>query len=158
MAGKCDLVIDSIKGVVYRRFINGTMIRAGWMEKRGYWYVGKKSVHSLVWTHVNGTVPEGLEIDHINGNRSDNRISNLRVVNRSQNGQNRHYCSGKNKTSGVKGVHWDAERNKWRTHIVVNQKQIYLGRYPTLAEAHRVYREAAAKYHTHNPHAAGRSC
>lgn len=72
---------------------------------------GKRQyVHRLAWLYVYGKFPK-VEIDHINGNKSDNRIINLREANRSQNSMNRGPAI-KN-ISGHKGVVWDKERNKW---------------------------------------------
>ena len=87
--------------------------QAGHVEKAsGYVRVGVKGVergtyksllgHRVVWQMVYGEIPSGMEIDHINGNRSDNRIENLRIVTPTENARN-HGISKRNK-SGVVGV------------------------------------------------------
>ena len=84
-------------------------------------------VHRLVWEEANGPIPEGMTIDHINGDRFDNTLSNLRMVTQQENTKN----SAKNKTntSGVSGVSWCKRRSKWRAYVRVSYNQITLGTY-----------------------------
>lgn len=79
--------------------------------------------HRLAWLYVFGVWPK--ELDHINQNKRDNRICNLREVSRKENMQN--VTLHKHNTSGVKGVAWHKQRNKWRAYIFVDYKQISLG-------------------------------
>ena len=72
-------------------------------------------VHRVVWAIHHGRDPGQLQIDHINGNRVDNRINNLRLVTCSQNNCNARIRS--DNTSGVKGVSWHKEKGKWRAEI-----------------------------------------
>lgn len=81
--------------------------------------------------------------DHINGNPLDNRKSNLRVCNHSQNGANQ-VAKKKNKT-GFKGVHWSKTRKKFCAQIQVNQKMFNLGRYSSATDAAIAYNKAATK-------------
>ncbi len=105
--------------------------------------------HRLAWLYVYGEFPKG-DIDHINGDRLDNRISNLRDVTKSEN------C--KNKTlrvdnkSGVSGVYWNKGGAKWHVQIAVNGKRKHLGFFSDLDEAIRVRREAEVKYGYHSNH------
>lgn len=85
-----------------------------------------------------------LHIDHINGNKLDNRVSNLRICSCSQNLANR--GPQRNNTSGYKGVIYDKSRNKWRAEIRVQSKRMYLGRYETVEEAAVAYNVASEKY------------
>lgn len=151
------LVINAITGGILRIYKNGDRRVAGSLDDRGYRTLsvnGKnRSAHRVIWEHVNGDIPKGLEVDHIDGDPSNNSILNLRLVTHTQNMQNQHRPRGNNKTSGVKGVHWDKEKLRWRTHIVVNRKQVFIGRFDTIAEAQAAYQDAAARLHTHNPHA-----
>jgi hypothetical protein len=82
----------------------------------------------------------GLVIDHINGDRSDNRIVNLRVVPQIENKRNRHAPSAAN--SGVVGVY--PSRSKWQARIRVGGRHIVLGSYETIHEA-TIARRAAER-------------
>lgn len=76
---------------------------------------------------------EGKQIDHINGIRNDNRMSNLRVVIEKDNQKNKKLHSSN--TSGFNGVHWDLNRRKWVSQIKINGKLKFLGRYESLIDA-----------------------
>ncbi len=104
-------------------------------------------VHRLAFLYMNGALPDGL-VDHENLRKSDNRFSNLRVVNHSQNNQNKPLTSA-NK-SGFKGVHWHAVAGKWKSAIKVNKKSIHLGLFVNKEDASAAYLRAAAIHHTHN--------
>jgi hypothetical protein len=122
---------------------------AGCKEKRiGYITIGIAGriykAHRLAWFYVYGSWPKGL-IDHINGNKADNRIDNLRDVFADGNSQNVRKPNRRNK-SGFMGVIWF--QNKWRASISVNGKSKWLGDYSTPEEAHQVYLEAKRKYHS----------
>ena len=84
-----------------------------------------------------------LQVDHINGNRLDNRKENLRLVTPQQNNMNRKPL--KNSTSKYKGVFWDKNRNKWLVLIMIGDKSRYLGRYQDEREAALAYDKAAKK-------------
>ena len=102
--------------------------------------------HRLAWCYVYGSWPPD-EIDHINGDRADNRIANLRTATRKQNMENRAHATG---ASGYRGVCWLEANQKWRASITHNGKCIHLGLFGTAEEASAAYKEAAAIYHTHN--------
>lgn len=78
---------------------------------------------------------EGMDIDHKNRNRLDNRRSNLRHIKRSVNSLNGKLR--KQNTSGHRGVGWDKAAHKWKASIKLNYKQITIGRYKTFEEAVR---------------------
>jgi hypothetical protein len=84
------------------------------------------------------------KIDHINGNGLDNRKENLRIVNQSQNGQNRDKQI--NNTSGYKGVTWHKQCNKWLAQINHKGKHYSLGLFETKEAAAKAYNEAALTY------------
>ena len=90
--------------------------------------------------------PKGLYVDHIGGDNTtnDNRKSNLRITTNSQNLMNRHLQ--KNNTSGVTGVSWHKQSNKWEAYIKVNQKMIHLGHYAVKEDAISARKMAERKY------------
>lgn len=89
------------------------------------------SAHRLAWAMFIGEPP--VEIDHINGNRSDNRLENLRAATRAQ---NMHNAKTKHlSTSGFKNVQWDAESGKWRVRVRVNGTRHHVGRFSDLQDA-----------------------
>jgi hypothetical protein len=100
-------------------------------------------VHRFIWFYVYGKWPDG-NIDHIDGNRSNNRLRNLRDVTQSMNIQNEIKPRSNNK-SGFLGV--KANRGLWKAEISVNGKTKFLGRFKTPEEAHHVYIEAKRQFH-----------
>lgn len=78
---------------------------------------------------------DGTIVDHINGNRLDNRLENLRVVSASGNGANRSILSHRNGSSRYRGVSWDPERQAWVAYAKVNYRKHHLGRFATEEEA-----------------------
>jgi hypothetical protein len=92
--------------------------------------------HRLAWFYVHGVWPE--QIDHINGNKSDNRIANLRDVSLQQNLQNK-LKPQKNSESKVLGVSWHKKAKKWQAHICVYKERKYLGLFDDVNEAHKAY-------------------
>ena len=96
----------------------------------------------LAWFYVTGKWPVH-EIDHIDGNQSNDRLSNLRTATRAENACNqRKYC---NNTTGYKGVQKLGTR--YRAKIRCGGKQVCLGRFSTLEEAASAYNDAALRLH-----------
>jgi len=89
--------------------------------------------------------PKGKYIDHINGNKLDNRKANLRICTNAENLRNR-AMTKKNK-SGYKGVHWSNRYKKWVASIGKNYKVFVLGQYNTPEEAYAAYCKAAMELH-----------
>jgi hypothetical protein len=122
---------------------------AGHKERSGYTAVRVDykpyRAHRVIWEMHYGPIPEGMQIDHINMVRSDNRLCNLRLANNAQNNSNRGLQS--NNTSGHKGVAWDRSRGKWAAQIMVGQKNIHLGRYDSIDEAVAVRQRATETRH-----------
>lgn len=113
------------------------------------WIAGKQhKAHRLAWLHYYGFEPDG-PIDHINGNRSDNRIANLRVATTRLNTENERYARVTSKT-GVLGVS-RRRSGKFtaviRTQLAGHTLQLYLGSYASEADAYAVYIEAKRKLH-----------
>lgn len=103
--------------------------------------------HRIIWEMHYGPIPKGMQVDHINGIRNDNRIENLRLATNSQNGMNKGPQS--NNQRGLKGVRFDPRRKKrpYSARIMFGGKDISLGQFPTAEEAHAAYCVAAVKYH-----------
>lgn len=120
--------------------------RAGWLHPNGgiYLRAGGKIylAHRLAWLLTHGAMPD-FEIDHINGNRSDNRLCNLRAATHAQNSRNRKLNA--NSTTGLKGV--SRQGGKFQASIRHDGKIIYLGIFGTPEAAHRAYCAAAVEYH-----------
>jgi hypothetical protein len=114
--------------------------------KNGYnYYATRVKDRKTIWMHrVIMNPPPHLDIDHKNNNGLDNRKEKLRVCTRSQNSANRRL--GKNNTSGIKGIHWEGDRKKWRARICVDGKARHIGRYSTREEAQEAYCEIAKEY------------
>lgn len=117
---------------------------AGSRSYFGYWRISIDCVtypaHRLAWLYVHGVFPQ-QEIDHINGDGTDNRIANLRLATRQQNAANRR--GSKSNPSGLKGASYCVQTGRWKASIKVNGKTISLGRHKTAEEAHQAYAAAA---------------
>lgn len=87
--------------------------------------------HRLIWKMAYGADPN--VIDHIDGDPSNNRLSNLRSVRQTENTRNGRLS--KNSTSGYNGVTFDKRRNKWVAVIMVDRKKIHLGQFDILEDA-----------------------
>jgi hypothetical protein len=96
---------------------------------------------------------QGQEVDHINGDRLDNRRENLRIVTRSQNAMNRKWNGSKPK--GVSRNYNPRSLKPFTARIQFNGKPIFLGNFSTVEEAAQAYNEAAAKYFGEYARAAG---
>ena len=103
----------------------------------------RMSAHRLTYLYHFGVLPEN--IDHINGDRSDNRIENLRPC---SDAENKHNTTMKqNNTSGVKGVTWNKKMGKWVAMIQAFGRKKYLGAYESLDEAAIARQQAANEMH-----------
>ena len=102
--------------------------------------------HRLAWLYETGIINK-IDIDHIDGNRSNNMISNLREATRSINLQNLKKAKIDNLSSGLLGVCFDAKAGKYRSAITLNGKRKHLGYYETAEKAHGVYLEEKRRIH-----------
>jgi hypothetical protein len=102
--------------------------------------------HRLAWLYVHGSWPAD-QIDHVNRDRADNRIANLREATQSQNQQNR-----LTKTStGTVGVIWHARDARWQVTIRANGARKHLGQFKDLGAAVAARKQAEIALHTHRP-------
>lgn len=125
---------------VYR---NDKRNRYQYLRFRGQIYLG----HRLAWFYVFGKWPS--TIDHVNGDKRDNRLCNLREVTPGENMQNQS-AKGKGR-SGLIGAIWNERRSKWFAQITVGRKCIHLGSFDDKNDAHRAYVEAKKTYHAFQP-------
>lgn len=94
--------------------------------------------HRVIWEMHKGSIPEGMEVDHINHVRNDNRIENLRIVTHKNNQMNQRL--NRNNISGCSGVRWSKRDGKWYSRPEVNGKSFYLGSFNSKEEAIEVTR------------------
>lgn len=113
-----------------------------------YLYLDKKSrlAHRMAWLYVYGELPKH-QIDHINGVRTDNRISNLRDVVPRVNNENKVKVRCDNKSSGMTGVSWHVHSAKWRARIWQRGVEYRLGLFDTPEGASDAYTEAKRRLH-----------
>jgi len=120
---------------------------AGSIHATGYRHVTWKGkvhkVHRLIFLLEYGYMPK--EIDHINGDRQDNRLKNLREVTRSQNQCNRFVLT--NNTSGYAGVSWHKKSKSWVVRLMKDGKTKAIGYFKDLELAGLVSAEARSLYH-----------
>ena len=126
---------------------NGYHIIALHINKRTHKYLA----HRLAWFYVYGEYPD-KDIDHINHDRMDNRISNLRLVSNSENSKNQKLRDS-NK-SGHSGVYYDKSRDKWCARIMNGGKKIWGGRFTDKQEAFAKAKELYEHYGFHKNHGA----
>jgi hypothetical protein len=106
--------------------------KAGSRQPNGYWRIGIDRVyynlHRVIWMYHNGEIPDGMHIDHLNGNPSDNRVENLRLCTPQQNEWN------KDRKAGVR-----FESGKWRARYSHNGQDKHIGMFDTKDEAEVAY-------------------
>lgn len=137
-------VLEDRDGILYWRKNNK---RAGTIHHTGYIQISLNrklhNAHRLIFVMHHGWAPE--VIDHIDGNRSNNKINNLRPATWSQNLQNMK-LRPTNK-SGCKNVSWCSNKKKWVVQLNINGQRKNLGRFDDLEFADLVATEARNKYH-----------
>lgn len=119
---------------------------AGWMRSDGYRQVEvdgtKFLVHRLIYFFIEGKFPP-KEIDHIDGNKSNNRWNNIRACSRSENMSNA--GPRRNNKLGIRGVYYDPKRRRYITRIRKGCTKKYIGSFKTKEEAARAYQEEQSK-------------
>ena len=101
--------------------------------------------HRIVWEMVHGPIPDGMQVDHRDGNPFNNRLDNLRLATQAQNQWNK--AIFKSNTTGFKGVYLDKSSGKFRAQIRANGKSEYLGSFLTAEAAGIAYSTAAERLH-----------
>ncbi len=144
--GEIRWKVDRLAGRKSVRIKAGA-IAGGTSGSHGYRviFIGKSYLaHRLVWLHVYGEWPPH-QVDHINGDRLDNRLCNLRCATDGENKRNMKRRA--DNRSGFKGVIYCKLTGRWRARIKVDGKIHELGRHNTPELAHAAYVAAAQKHH-----------
>lgn len=115
------------------------------INPNGYLVAWDSQTKKLIYLHRLLTKPApGLVVDHINGDRTDNRRINLRMCSQQNNSRNRNLSS--NSSTGVCGIRYYPEMDLWGAYIFVDGKQIYLGSYQNKEDAVNARMEAEDNY------------
>ena len=121
--------------------------KAGFIHPTGYKYIRINNknhrTHRIIFLYHHGFLPQYL--DHIDQDKLNNKIENLREVTRIQNGMNRK--SYKNSSSKYKGVSWNKQNQKWVSYITINKKRKHLGSFINESDAAKIYNSAAIEYY-----------
>lgn len=148
-----DLTREQVMAVVSYDPETGKFTRTTRKGKVGTYFIGYQRIvvcgrqclaHRLAWLIVFGVWPSG-HLDHINRDRSDNRIANLRLATPSQNSAN--IGLRKHSKSGLVGATFHKSAKKWRAVITHKGKQKHLGYFDTPQKAHVAYRDASRELH-----------
>jgi len=141
-----EIIIDYIKGIIYRLKSNGNIKEVGNNDKNGYlrfYYEGKnirnhRFIYEKYW---NVKLKSEQELDHIDQDKKNNSVLNLRILTRSQNIQNS--LKQKNCSSIYKGVSWFKRLKTWRVQMRINGKQTHLGYFENELEAYLCWKKEA---------------
>ena len=123
---------------------------AGSLDRHGHRLIhvfGRRiAAHRLAWFVSYGKWPSH-EIDHINGERDDNRLVNLREATHAENLQNQRRAKSDNKSTGILGAYKSNKRGRWESKIQINGKLKYLGTFESPDAAHEAYVRAKRELH-----------
>lgn len=141
-------VYDPVSGIIFRK-LKKSLKEVGCLNKKlGYKVVRVGGVlyysHRLAWVLYYGHWPENT-VDHIDGNRINNSIQNLRDATRMENNQNRKKQPSKSST--YKGVTWCKAKSLWKVQIRFEGKNIHLGYFIDEVDAAEAYNKSVTKFH-----------
>ncbi len=123
--------------------------QAGNHNGSGYWQVTFREVRLLssrvVWVLTHGQIPDGMQVDHKDGNRSNNHPGNLQLLSGATNGRGYNKLFSRNK-SGYMGVSYASDRRKWHAGIKRDGRHITIGRFRTAIEAAKAYNDYAVRW------------
>lgn len=115
-------------------------------------YKKRYQIHRVIWLYVYGYTP--VEVDHIDGNGLNNRLSNLREVTHQGNARNQR--RPKNNTSGICGVCWDKKEQRWKARIGIEGRDHFLGYFDDKEYAIQARKEAEKRFNFHQNHGENR--
>ena len=147
---------DKNTGNFIRRYTTSSNAKkntiAGYINKDGYVKIsidGKKYLaHRLVWLYVYGYMP--TQIDHIDHNRANNTLHNLRDITQKENTKNT--SLRKDNTTGISGIYYDKKRKSFKVQIAKDGKDLFFGRYKNFNEAVKVRNSAYFELNYHENH------
>lgn len=151
-----------ISGSIFNRVNRGTKAKAGAIATSrsgdGYLQINfvnngclvNRKAHRIAWLLHTGEDPGNKQIDHIDRDKTNNRFSNLRLVNNQNNNMNK--SKPKNNTSGIVGVYWRKDRDKWEVKINEEGELQYLGIFEDKFEAICARKSAERKLGYHENH------
>lgn len=119
--------------------------RRWYIDKYGYAYSTIRKGRNVGMHRLIINAPDGLEVDHRNGNTLDNRLENLRLCAHEENMRNRR--RRRDNACGLKGATFVRRTGRWRAQIGINGKNRFLGDFATPEEAHAAYGRAAVALH-----------
>lgn len=137
-------LFDYQDGIIYWKF-NRSGIKndgngAGTLHHTGYKVVRinnkEYKVHRLIWIMFNGDIPNKMFIDHIDRNKLNNKIENLRLATNQEN----------NRNNSSNGFTWEPKRKVFRVGICIDGKKKYIGRYDTIIDARAAYLQARREH------------
>lgn len=125
----------------------GTITKDGYRATKidGHWIYA----HRVIWIYMYGSLPPEY-IDHIDGNKDNNRLLNLRAVTNQEN-QHNQKITGRKTASGVLGVSFHKKANRWQAAIRIGGEMVYLGLFKTIDLASIAYKSAKKSMHPTAP-------
>lgn len=131
----CRPLLGEVAGTLNKGYV--------FIQLRGFQRVG---AHRLAWCYVHGFYVPELEVDHKDGNPTNNAIANLRLATSREQKQNKRVQS--NNRSSLKGAYYHAchSGKKWRSQIKIADRLVFLGYFETALEAHLAYADAAREH------------
>ena len=133
-------VFVRVDGMVKRNSIRHNTKKGwhcGFKNSKGYYQL-KDLLHRMIAKAFLPNFNARLQVDHVNGNRNDNRVQNLRMVSSRENNQNRK----SHRSGALVGASLCKAKNKWQSYVYIDKKQTHLGFFDTAEQAHKAYLQA----------------